>query len=345
MFNCNQLQFLKSEADLEYIEKRLKLDFINNTAETGCPAEENPAVMLENLRTIKAKHKALCSQVKEIEAAQTESMDSIRNNLGSVMQLIQHLQQTSDVEVQPLTESVKESEKLLGLDVYETTKQVSHNQLPEPPVPPAIEPSGQQKPLSEYLNSRRGVPSHPREQDPEKLELLHLRQDLSTNPERASHPFPVSSTGFGVAVHDRHFRDLASTASKLSASTMEAENMVHSDSMSPASLGIWEVLPEVGVEDLPDRGVQLGLPGCEYEELSEEMLEMVPLSIRSNIKLSDLNEFYLQLRQCLSKNNSGSLSVQKMKHLKLKVSDGKLKVLQHLSLVKLDKKGHISLVM
>lgn len=33
------LQFLKSEADLEYIEKRLKLDFINSTAENGCPAE------------------------------------------------------------------------------------------------------------------------------------------------------------------------------------------------------------------------------------------------------------------------------------------------------------------
>lgn len=32
------MQFLKSEADLEYIERRLKLDFIS-TAENGCPAE------------------------------------------------------------------------------------------------------------------------------------------------------------------------------------------------------------------------------------------------------------------------------------------------------------------
>ncbi len=55
--------------------------------------------MLENLRAIKAKHRALCSQVKEIAAAQKESMDSIRNNLSSVMQLIQHFQQTTDVEV------------------------------------------------------------------------------------------------------------------------------------------------------------------------------------------------------------------------------------------------------
>ena len=43
--------------------------------------------------------------------------------------------------------------------------------------------------------------------------------------------------------------------------------------------------------------------GCEYEELSEAMLEMVPLSIRSNIKLADLNVFYQQLQQHFSKNN------------------------------------------
>ncbi|XP_042287166.1 spindle and kinetochore-associated protein 2 isoform X3 [Thunnus albacares] len=189
--------FQKSEADLEYIERRLKLDFINNTAENGCPAEENPAVMLENLRAIKAKHTTLCSQVREIAAAQKESMDSIRDNLISVMGLIQHFQQTTDVEV-----------------------------------PPSVETSGQQQPIS-----------------------------------------------------------------------------------------------------------------CEYEELSEAMLEMVPLSIRSNIKLADLNVFYQQLQQHFSKNNSGSLSVQKMKQMKMKVTDAKLMVLQHLSVVEPDRKGHFHLVM
>nr|XP_020477390.1 spindle and kinetochore-associated protein 2 [Monopterus albus] len=94
-----EAMFLKSEADLEYIEKRLKLDFINNTAENGGPPEENPAVMLENLRVIKAKHTALCSQVKDITTAQKDCMDSIKNNLGSVMELIQHFQQTIDVEL------------------------------------------------------------------------------------------------------------------------------------------------------------------------------------------------------------------------------------------------------
>uniref|UniRef100_A0A3Q1IRN2 Protein FAM33A n=1 Tax=Anabas testudineus TaxID=64144 RepID=A0A3Q1IRN2_ANATE len=78
--------------------KRLKLDFINNTTENGCPAE-NPAIMLENLRAIKAKHAALCCQVKEITATQKESIDCIRNSLSSVMKLMQHFQQTTDVEV------------------------------------------------------------------------------------------------------------------------------------------------------------------------------------------------------------------------------------------------------
>lgn len=41
----------------------------------------------------------------------------------------------------------------------------------------------------------------------------------------------------------------------------------------------------------------------------------------------------------------GSLSVQKMKQLKMNVSDAKLKVLQQLSLVELDSKGHVRLVL
>ncbi|XP_035864729.1 spindle and kinetochore-associated protein 2 isoform X2 [Sander lucioperca] len=215
-----EAMFLKSEADLEYIEKRLKLDFINNTAENGCPAEENPALMLENLRAIKAKHTALCSQVKEIAVAQKESMDSISSDLSSAMELVQHLQQTTDVEVPPLTAPEREAAELLGTATSETTTEV----------PPALEASAPQQPLS-----------------------------------------------------------------------------------------------------------------CEYEELSEATLETVPPSVRSNIKLADLNVFYQQLQQHLG--NNSSLSVQKMKQLKMKVSDAKLKVLQHLSLVECDRKGHVRLAM
>lgn len=42
---------------------------------------------------------------------------------------------------------------------------------------------------------------------------------------------------------------------------------------------------------------------------------------------------------------NGSLSLQTVKQLKMKVNDAKLKILQHLSLVELDRKGHIQLVM
>ncbi|KAG7515584.1 spindle and kinetochore-associated protein 2 [Solea senegalensis] len=216
-----EVMFQKSQADLEYIEKRLKLDFINSTAENGGSAEENPAVVLENLRSLKAKHAALSSQVKEIAAAQKESMDSIRNNLESVMKVIQNVQQTADVEVQPLTESERESvELLLASALIQTT----------PEVPTAVAAAGHQQP-----------------------------------------------------------------------------------------------------------------PSCEYKELSVAMLEAVPSSVRTNVKLADLNMFYQQLQQHFSK-NSGSLSVQKMKLLKMKVSDAKLRVLQHLSLVEQDRKGNVRLV-
>ncbi|KAJ4929586.1 hypothetical protein JOQ06_018609 [Pogonophryne albipinna] len=196
-----EAMFLKSEADLEYIEKRLKLDFINNASENGCPAKENPAVMLENLRAIKAKHTALSSQVKEITAAQKESMDSIRNNLSTAMELVQHFQQTTDEQVDPATESEQESAELLGAAVSEPTE--------TPPAAAASEP-----------------------------------------------PQP---------------------------------------------------------------------PSCENEDLSEAMFESLPLSVRANI--------------------NAPLSVQKMKQMKMKVSDAKLKALQQLSLVELDRKGHVRLVM
>ncbi|KAI3367305.1 hypothetical protein L3Q82_008350 [Scortum barcoo] len=53
--------------------------------------------------------------------------------------------------------------------------------------------------------------------------------------------FRCPPPGSGVAA-TTGTRDLASTTSNRRSSTMEAENMVHSDSMSPASLGICEKL-------------------------------------------------------------------------------------------------------
>ncbi|XP_037544088.1 spindle and kinetochore-associated protein 2 [Nematolebias whitei] len=109
-----EAMFLKSECDLEYMERRLKLDFLNSAAAEGSSAQENVSVMLENLKSIKSKHLMLKSQVKEIREAQKESMESIRTNLSRAMELIQHCQQTSDLQAEPVTESEHQSAVLLG---------------------------------------------------------------------------------------------------------------------------------------------------------------------------------------------------------------------------------------
>uniref|UniRef100_A0A8C6S6G2 Protein FAM33A n=1 Tax=Neogobius melanostomus TaxID=47308 RepID=A0A8C6S6G2_9GOBI len=90
--------FQKSEADLDYIEKRLKLDFINKTSESGCSAE-NPAVLLKKLTEIKAHHAALSSQVQELASDQRQTMDSIRANLEEAQKVLKELQDKAELQV------------------------------------------------------------------------------------------------------------------------------------------------------------------------------------------------------------------------------------------------------
>ncbi|XP_054610721.1 spindle and kinetochore-associated protein 2 [Dunckerocampus dactyliophorus] len=106
-----ELMFSKSEAGLDHIEKRLKLDLNNHTAENGRFPEENPVMMLERLRAIKDKHAVLCSQMTEVAAAQKESMFSIRDNISRAVVLIQNLAQ-SGMEVHSLAESVQKLEEI-----------------------------------------------------------------------------------------------------------------------------------------------------------------------------------------------------------------------------------------
>ncbi|XP_029704711.1 spindle and kinetochore-associated protein 2-like [Takifugu rubripes] len=95
-----EAMFLKSKADLEYIEKRLKLDFINSGADNGCHTQaENPAVILADLGAIKAKHANLFFEMEEIAAAQRRSMGSVRRSINTIKELTQHLQPAGDVEV------------------------------------------------------------------------------------------------------------------------------------------------------------------------------------------------------------------------------------------------------
>ncbi|XP_051540419.1 spindle and kinetochore-associated protein 2 isoform X1 [Myxocyprinus asiaticus] len=107
-----EAMFQKAEADIEYVEKRLKFDFMTNAREAGS-FEGNPVQLLENLSAIRARHAALCSQVEEIAAEQKQSMDSIRAHLDNTVQLVQQLQNTADIEVPALTEEEQEARDAL----------------------------------------------------------------------------------------------------------------------------------------------------------------------------------------------------------------------------------------
>ncbi|XP_029957066.1 SKA complex subunit 2 isoform X1 [Salarias fasciatus] len=109
-----EAKFLKSDADLKYIEKRLKLDFINSTVENRSTSKANPVLMLDKLKVMKAKHSSLCSKVKEISAAQKESMNFITINFNHATEVVQNLQKTADVQIEPLTKSEQESAAILN---------------------------------------------------------------------------------------------------------------------------------------------------------------------------------------------------------------------------------------
>ncbi|XP_030648626.1 SKA complex subunit 2 [Chanos chanos] len=115
-----EAMFQKAEADLEYVEKRLKFDFLTSARENGA-SEENPVKLLENLTAIKARHAALCAEVVEIEAEQKKSMDSIREHLSTSLMLVEELQRRADVEIPPLTEKEQEAKEVLCSSVASLT--------------------------------------------------------------------------------------------------------------------------------------------------------------------------------------------------------------------------------
>uniref|UniRef100_A0A3P9PS58 Ska2 N-terminal domain-containing protein n=1 Tax=Poecilia reticulata TaxID=8081 RepID=A0A3P9PS58_POERE len=94
----SKFSFLKSEADLEYIERRLKLDFINDASERGSFAKENVTGILENLKSIKAKHSFLRCQVSQITDAQKGSMELIRNRLDNCFLCVINFTAIPDIE-------------------------------------------------------------------------------------------------------------------------------------------------------------------------------------------------------------------------------------------------------
>ncbi|XP_018597382.1 SKA complex subunit 2 [Scleropages formosus] len=120
--NMLEATFQKAEADLECIEKQIKLEFMTDFPDNGLE-EENPVKILEKLNTIKARYKAVSSQLKEITALQKESMDVVRAHFGTTVQLLQELQQTSDFMVPTWTDEEKEAAECLCLPVSQHSGQ------------------------------------------------------------------------------------------------------------------------------------------------------------------------------------------------------------------------------
>ncbi|XP_038670555.1 spindle and kinetochore-associated protein 2 isoform X2 [Scyliorhinus canicula] len=85
---------------------------------------------------------------------------------------------------------------------------------------------------------------------------------------------------------------------------------------------------------------------AEFEPVTEKMFMSVPKSVRSTVKLADLNTFYQQLFDHFIKNkNSSALSVVQMSKLNMKATESKLKTLKALEILQLDKKGRVRLSM
>ncbi|XP_058854253.1 spindle and kinetochore-associated protein 2-like isoform X2 [Acipenser ruthenus] len=196
---CKNENFQQAESDLQYMEHKLEFEFMSSLPENSA-VEENPVKLLENLSAIKARHKALVTQVEQIALEQKQSMEAIREQLSSTVHIVQQLQQSTDIETASCSEPA------------------AVTQQPQLPAEPQFEP------------------------------------------------------------------------------------------------------------------------------VSEEALDLVPRGVRSNIKLAELNALYRQLYQYFSKRrDSAALSVLQMNKMNMKPSDTKLKILKHLSLIELDRKGHVRL--
>uniref|UniRef100_A0A7M4FYW8 Protein FAM33A n=1 Tax=Crocodylus porosus TaxID=8502 RepID=A0A7M4FYW8_CROPO len=81
----------------------------------------------------------------------------------------------------------------------------------------------------------------------------------------------------------------------------------------------------------------------QFKPLTEEMLMAIPRSIRSTVKLADLNSFYRELyNHFVVHKNRAALSVAQMNKMNMKATDSRVKILKELSVVEIDKQGNAS---
>ncbi|XP_048412818.1 spindle and kinetochore-associated protein 2 isoform X1 [Stegostoma tigrinum] len=118
--NKLEAMFQKAESDLDYIEHKLEFEIVKNLPRNA-PAQENPVKLLEQLRVIKSRYRELSVEADQIAREQKEAVDFIRSQLATTFQLVQKLQEQSDLEFCPLTddeqwalEKVLKSEVLTG---------------------------------------------------------------------------------------------------------------------------------------------------------------------------------------------------------------------------------------
>ncbi|XP_055513647.1 spindle and kinetochore-associated protein 2 isoform X2 [Leucoraja erinacea] len=118
-------EFQKAQSDLDYIEHKLEFEMLKNLPQCTAP-QENPIKLLEQLRVIKSRYRDLCAEADQIAIERKESVDFIRTQLATTLQLVQKLQDQSDLKSCPLTEDeqwavqkIMKSEILAGVDPCE----------------------------------------------------------------------------------------------------------------------------------------------------------------------------------------------------------------------------------
>ncbi|XP_059685188.1 spindle and kinetochore-associated protein 2 isoform X3 [Gavia stellata] len=85
--------------------------------------------------------------------------------------------------------------------------------------------------------------------------------------------------------------------------------------------------------------------GSQFKPLTEEILTTVPRSIRSTVKLADLNNLYRDLfNHFIVNKNRAALSVSQMNKMNMKATDSRIRILKELAVVELDKQGNVKLV-
>ncbi|XP_054143199.1 spindle and kinetochore-associated protein 2 [Melozone crissalis] len=215
--------FQKAESDLDFIQRRVELEIMKSLSEDTA-VEEDPAALLKELPVLKSRYKSLCAQMEEISLEQKESMESIRAALEKTMEIVQALQQQTQLENLPLSAAEQTAAQQLNL---ETEKEMEFS-VQEPSSPGSTDPGSAEE--------------------------------------------------------------------------------------------------------------------AQFIPLTKEAFLSVPRSIRSTVKLADLNNFYKELfNHFIVQNNRAALSLSQMKKMNMKATDSRIRILEELEIVELDKQGNVKL--